>query len=60
MESRQGGVAVGQGEIPGEYRDALGDVGGDSGRSEKVLAAVISIAFAVIYLIRKYRRRRGE
>jgi len=52
-------VAVGQGDIPGEYRDALGEVRGDSGRSEKILAAVISIALAVIYLIRKYRRRRG-
>ena len=52
-------VAVGQGESPGEYRDALGDAGGDSGRSEKVLAAVISIAFAVIYLTGRTREHPG-
>jgi len=49
-------VVVGQGEIPAESKDAFSKYTTDPSWNGKVLAAVISFAFAAVWVFKKFRR----
>lgn len=49
-------VVIGQGEIPGESKDAFSQFSKGSNWNEKLLTAAIAFAIAALYLFRKFKR----